>query len=206
MKTNKLRFIAATNNAHKLREIQEILASVGCECVGAADAGVNVEPVEDGATFAENAYIKAKAFVNASLQPAVADDSGLCVDALDGAPGLFTARFAGEGCTNEQNIDKLLTALADVPMGKRQARFISSVCALFPDGRRVCAVGVVEGYIGFERQGEGGFGYDPIFRLPNNMPIAMLSESAKNAISHRGRALRKLAFKLRGITRMKGFN
>lgn len=201
----KLRFVAATNNPGKLREIREILASIGAECLSLKEAGIVCDAEETGKTFAQNAYIKAKAVFDLCGLPTIADDSGLCVDALDGGPGVYTARYAGPECDSEKNIDKLLGALDGLKeTSERRARFVSAVCALFPDGRTVRACGVVEGYIGFERLGGGGFGYDPIFRLPDDIGFAELTEERKNAISHRGRAIRKLAFKLRGIKRLRG--
>ncbi len=203
----KLTFVAATNNAGKLREIREILETVGADCVSLKEAGIVCDVEETGVTFAENAYIKAKAVFDLCGRPTIADDSGLCVDALDGGPGVYTARYAGDECDPEKNIDKLLDALSGIRnAADRRARFVSTICALLPDGQIVRAAGTVEGYIGFERLGNGGFGYDPIFRMPDDIGFAELSEQRKNNISHRGRAIRKLAFKLRGITKLRGLD
>lgn len=199
----KLTFVAATNNEGKLREIREILGRAGFGCVSLREAGLAADPAETGSTFAENAEIKARAVQALCGLPVLADDSGLCVDALGGAPGVHTARYAGEPADSERNIDKLLAALAGVEHAQRSARFVSAVCALLPDGRKVTARGTVEGYIGEARVGAGGFGYDPIFLLPCEVGFAELSEERKNAISHRGRAIRKLAFKLRHIRKMR---
>ena len=202
-KYKNIEFTVATNNAHKLAEIEEILKSAHCRCRSLRDAGVSADPEETGETFSANALIKCEA-ARAALGggAVIADDSGLCVDYLDGEPGVHTARYAGEPSDPEKNIDKLLAALDGVPRKKRSARFVSSVCAIMPDGEKLTAIGIVEGWIGYEREGAGGFGYDPIFRLPNNEGLAVVSPAKKNAISHRGRALRKLAFKLRGITKI----
>ncbi|MDO4566785.1 MAG: RdgB/HAM1 family non-canonical purine NTP pyrophosphatase [Oscillospiraceae bacterium] len=206
-KKQKYDFIIATNNEHKLGEIRAVLSSVGCGARSLRESGIEADPEENGATFSRNARIKAEAVFKAAggRFAVLADDSGLCVDFLGGRPGVHTARYAGEHGDSEKNMDKLLAELKDVPQNERSARFVSCVCALLPSGEELRATGFVEGYIGFEREGAGGFGYDPVFRLPNKVGIATLSDERKNAISHRGRALRKLAFKLRGIKRIKGY-
>lgn len=196
-------FVAATNNPGKLAEIREILESAGCGCVSLREAGVECEVEETGKTFAANAALKARAVYAACGRPTLADDSGLCVDALGGEPGVRTARYAGEPQDSERNIDKLLAALEGVQVEDRSARFVSAVCAVLPGGETVTATGVVEGFIGSERIGEGGFGYDPIFRLPNGIGLAELTDEQKNRLSHRGRAIRKLAFKLRGVKKLR---
>lgn len=203
MKKGEIVFTAATNNAGKLKEINDILNSVGYACRSLAQAGVSVDPDETGETFTENAWLKAEA-VHALVGGAVlADDSGLVVDALGGAPGVHTARYAGENADNEQNIEKLIAALGELPKEQRTARFVSVAAAILPDGTRLKANGVCEGYIGFSRAGEGGFGYDPVFYFFNNHSMAQLPDARKNQVSHRARAVRKLCFKLRNITRMK---
>lgn len=194
-------FIAATNNPGKLREIREILKTAGCECVSLKEAGIDIDVEETGSTFAENAYIKAKAIYDLRKQPVLADDSGLCVDYLGGEPGVRTARYAGPQHDNEANIDKLLKNLHGVPMQDRTARFVSAVHAIVDDETEYTAVGTCEGYIGTERRGSGGFGYDPVFWQAGNRSIAEIPEEKKNQISHRARAIKKLAFKLRGITK-----
>ncbi|MEA4912867.1 MAG: RdgB/HAM1 family non-canonical purine NTP pyrophosphatase [Oscillospiraceae bacterium] len=201
----KTTFIAATNNAHKLAEMRAILANAGFGCMSLAQAGIDVDPEESGATVEENSYIKAKAvFDAAGGRPVLADDTGRFVDALDGAPGVHTARYAG-GHDYAAGVDKLLAALADRKTAQaRTARFVSAATAILPDGSAVRADGVLEGYIGFERRGEGGFGYDPVFMLRGNHSLAQLSEAGKNAVSHRGRSVRKLVFKLRNIKKMRG--
>ena len=196
-------FVAATNNPGKLIEIREILESIGCGCVSLREAGIVCDAEESGSTFAANAELKARAVFNLCGKPTIADDSGLCVDALGGEPGVYTARYAGEPSDSERNIDKLLANLAGVPEEERSARFVSAVCAILPDGSKRTAYGVVEGAIGSARIGAGGFGYDPIFCLPNGIGLAELSDEQKNKISHRGRAIRKLAFKLRGVKKLR---
>ena len=194
--------VLASGNAGKLKELSALLAPLGIEVLPQSAFNVS-EAEEPHPSFIENAIAKARHASRATGLPALADDSGLCVDALGGAPGVHTARYAGEPADSERNIDKLLAALAGVEHAQRSARFVSAVCALLPDGRKVTACGTVEGYIGEARVGAGGFGYDPIFLLPCEVGFAELSEERKNAISHRGRAIRKLAFKLRHIRKMR---
>ena len=185
-----MRYIIATHNKKKLTELSRILVPLGIEAVTDRDLGIEtVEVEETGTTFEENAYLKAASACKESGLPAVADDSGLCVDALDGAPGLYSARFAGEGATDAEKIDKLLRALADVPAEKRTARFVSAICCVFPDGQTVYARGECEGVIAFEPRGEGGFGYDPVF-LVDDKSFAQMTAEEKDAVSHRGRSLR----------------
>lgn len=195
-----MRLIIASNNAGKKAELARILGGLGFGIVTAAELGIiPPEPEETGATFAENALIKARAFMEASGLPAIADDSGLCVDALGGAPGVHTARFAGPGATDGTNIDKLLTVLEGVPEGKRGAHYVCHITCLFPDGRQIDAEGRCGGFIGTRRLGTGGFGYDPVFMLSPGVSMAMLPPDEKDALSHRGRALSALAEQLRDI-------
>lgn len=195
-------FVAATNNAGKLKEINTLLAAAGYGCISMAEAGLTLEPEETGGTFLENALIKAKAICAACGRPAIADDSGLCVEALGGRPGIFSARYAGGQQDSEANIDKLLAELKGLAPSRRRARFVSAVCAVFPNSDEVLSAhGWCEGFIGPERRGAGGFGYDPVFWQKGNHSFAELPEAKKNRISHRGRALRKLVFKLKGETR-----
>lgn len=182
-------FVAATGNAGKLAEIARILAPLGHEAISQRQAGVGLSPEEAGATFEENARIKAAAVCTATGRPAVADDSGLCVDALDGAPGIYSARWA-DG-SDDDRIQKLLRALSGVPMERRGARFVSAVCCVFPDGREITVRGECEGCIAFEKDGQGGFGYDPVFiEAKSGKTFATLSAQEKDACSHRGKALR----------------
>ena len=193
-----MKMILASGNRKKLAELKRILEPMGFEVIPKDEAGVTFEPEETGATFEENALIKAQAICVATGEAAVADDSGLCVDALGGAPGVFSARYAGENATDGERIDKLLTELGGVPEEKRSARFVSAVCVCFPDGSWAEARGVCEGGIAFERRGSGGFGYDPVF-LVGEKSFAELTAEEKDAVSHRGNALRALEKKLREL-------
>ncbi len=189
-------FARATNNLKKLAEIQRILDSMGHEVKTLKQLGLDVDAEENGKTFRENAIIKAKAVAYRSGMPAISDDSGLEVDALKGRPGVYTARYAsehGERPTDDENIDKLLRELQGVEKDKRGARFVSSVCLYIPgNGEKedfyVCETGTCEGWIGFERIGEDGFGYDPVFMVGDRSYAQMTAEE-KDKISHRGRAL-----------------
>lgn len=198
---------AATNNAGKLKELRRILEAQGHTVRSLKELSVEIDPEETGMTFAENARIKAQAFCQATGLPTVADDSGLCVDALDGAPGVFSARYSGEHGNDEANNDKLLANLQGVPAEKRTAKFVSSVCMQMPDGRSLLCMGECPGSIAFERMcGDYGFGYDPLFvpdfcGLPDGTTrpnaegrsYAQLPPDEKDAISHRGRAMEALA-------------
>ena len=192
--------VVATGNAHKVTEIEAILAPVmpGVRFVALGELGDFPDPVEDGDTFFDNALIKARAAqAETGLPMAVADDSGLCVDALDGAPGIFSARWAGEHGNDAANNEKLMAQMADVPEAERTARFHSSVVLVRGD-EVLRGDGDCEGLVGFELRGDGGFGYDPLF-LPNDTPgktMAELAPDEKNAISHRFHALEDLSTKL----------
>ena len=198
-----MKICAATGNAGKLRELRRILEAQGHEVVSQKELGITIEPEETGTTFAENALIKAEAALEETgLQMAVADDSGLCVDALDGAPGIFSARWAGEHGNDDANNTKLEHAMKDVPDDARGAHFHSSVVFVSrdEDGEEVLhGEGDCPGKIGHERRGDEGFGYDPLF-LPDATPgrtMAELTMEEKNKISHRFHALEDLAEKLR---------
>ena len=184
-------FAAATNNAKKLKEIQRILNALGHDAKTLKELGIEVEIEENGTTFAENAIIKAKTIAEICGMPTISDDSGLEVDYLGGAPGVYTARYAGEGCSDDDNIDKLLAALDGVEKEKRTARFVSSVCLYVQGMEPVVCTGRCEGWIGWERTGDGGFGYDPVFMVGDRSYSEMTAEE-KDAISHRGKALRML--------------
>lgn len=191
-------FILASKNQHKAEEIKAILGE-GFNVITQTDAGAgDIEVIEDGKTFEENAIKKAETILKATGKPVIADDSGLCVDFLDGAPGIYTARFAGENATDDENIDKLLISLGDTP--KRTARFVCVIAFATPDGETLTFRGECNGKIGFERQGENGFGYDPIF-IPDGYKcsIAEVSAETKNAISHRGNALKVFAEYLNNV-------
>lgn len=184
-----MKFIIATHNTHKLDELRRILAPLGVE----ADIDPNLpEADETGTTFAENAFIKADEACRFTGLPAIADDSGLTVDALGGEPGVYSARYAPVG----QRKATVLNKLAGLPREERGAGFVSAVCCVFPNGDVVTAEGVCRGHIGEEPRGDGGFGYDPIFVTENGRTFAELSPAEKDAVSHRGRALRAFAEKL----------
>lgn len=192
--------VVATGNAHKVIEIEAILspAMPDVRFVALGELGDYLDPVEDGETFFDNALIKARAAqAETGLLMAVADDSGLCVDALDGAPGIFSARWAGEHGNDAANNEKLMEQMADVPDERRTARFHSSVVLVRGD-EVLRGDGDCEGMVGWQPRGDGGFGYDPLF-LPNETPgrtMAELSLDEKNLISHRFHALEDLAAKL----------
>lgn len=189
-------FLIATHNNKKRDELQRILSPLGINVLTATDAKITLREVEEtGKTFEENALLKAKSGCEDSTMPCVADDSGLCVDALDGAPGIYSARFGGEHGNDEKNNELLLEKLKAVPKEKRNAKFVSAVCCVFPDGRQLTVRGECKGTIAFETHGEGGFGYDPLF-LVGDKTFAELSAEEKDKISHRGNALRLLSEKL----------
>lgn len=196
------RLVLASHNAHKLREVRQILvaaaAGIEAEDIVAAPQTGAVEPVEDGATFAENALIKARALAAHTGLPAIADDSGLAVDILGGAPGIFSARWCGRHGDDRANLDLLLAQLADVRPEHRAAGFVCAAALVLPDGTEVVEHGELRGRLLTAPRGEGGFGYDPILE-PGGQPAgqarscAELSAGEKNAISHRGKAFRALA-------------
>ncbi len=188
------RVILASRNKGKLREICAILEKFGMETVSRDDAGLPTFEVEEtGETFEENSFIKAKAISDITHAITIADDSGLEVDALNGAPGVYSARYAGEGCTPADNNEKLLRELQDVPEGKRGAAFVSVITMLFPNGDKLVARGECRGRIALELCGEGGFGYDPLF-IPDgeSRSFGEMSADEKNRISHRARSLQIL--------------
>lgn len=190
--------VAATNNAKKLEEMNRILTQLGWEVVGLRSCGDFPEPVEDADSFEGNARIKALAAHRNTGLAAIADDSGLMVEALGGAPGVYSSRYAGEGATDADNNAKLLRELADVPAGQRAAAYACAIVFIDDDGSEHSAWGTCEGEIGFEPTGEGGFGYDPYF-LSADYPgqtLAQVDARAKDAISHRGKALRSLVAQL----------
>lgn len=184
-----MELILATNNPHKVEEFSRILAPLGIVVRSQKEVCPGLEVEETGTTFAENARLKAEAVFRATGLAAVADDSGLCVDALNGAPGVFSARFAGPGATDAQRIARLLDELREVPDDCRTARFVSAICCIGPNGLFVECQGSCEGTIGRESRGEGGFGYDPVFYV-GGKSFAQLSGEEKDAVSHRGQALR----------------
>lgn len=193
-----MRLIIATGNEDKVREIDEILEGTGFEAISMKQAGFTPDIVEDGTTFEENALIKAKA-VHALTEGeyVMADDSGLCIDALDGAPGIYSARFCGEDSTYEEKFRKIFEMLKDVPEEERTARFVCAIAVVRPDGTSFTVRDEVSGILHEEPKGDNGFGYDPIFYVPEfGMTTAQMDPEQKNAISHRGRALRSMVEKL----------
>lgn len=183
-----MKFVLASQNPHKLKEMQEILGKQGIEIVLQSELGLCVEVEETGSTFAENSLLKAKAVMEASGLPAIADDSGLCVDALSGAPGIYSARYGGEGLNDIQRYQLLLQNMRG--MGSRTAHFVSVISCAFPNGDVLTAEGHCHGTIAYAPAGDGGFGYDPIFFLPElRKTYAQLTSEEKAAVSHRGKAL-----------------
>ena len=196
---NKIVF--ATGNAGKMREIRAILADLNIEILSMKEAGVSADAEENGTTFTENAIIKAKD-IAAKVPDAIvmADDSGLVVDALHGEPGIYSARYMGEDTPYSIKNANIISRLEGVPVEARTARFACAIAAVLPDGTVLTTEGAIEGYIGYEERGEGGFGYDPIFMVPEyGCSTAELSAEAKNAISHRGRALEAMKAKLQEV-------
>ncbi len=194
-------FLIATHNVKKREELNRILSPLGINVCLAFERGIILNEVEEtGATFEENAMLKAVNGCLDGMMPCIADDSGLCVDALDGRPGVWSARYHGEDTPYAEKIAYLLDELKDVPAEKRTARFVSAVACVFPDGTRFTVRGTCEGTIGFEPKGENGFGYDPVFYV-GGKSFAELTAAEKDAVSHRGNALRALKEKLEGILR-----
>ena len=192
-----MKLILASNNAHKLREFREILSPLGIEIIPQSEAGCHFEVDETGTTFEENAYLKAEAVTAATGLPAVADDSGLVVDALGGEPGIYSARYTG----NHEDTDEDRTALVLKRMEgveQRSARFVSCISCTFPNGDRIDTRGECEGHIQNEASGKNGFGYDPIFRpVGYARSTTEMTPDEKNAISHRGKSLREFYEKLK---------
>ena len=189
-----MKLIFATGNENKMREIREILAGRGYEILSMKEAGIDIDVEENGKTFSENALIKARAISEASGELVLADDSGLEIDALGGEPGIYSARYMGHDTSYVEKNNNLIQRLEGVPDEKRTARFVCAMAAVFPNGREEVVVGTMEGRIGYEIAGENGFGYDPIFYLPEyGKTSAEISPEEKNAISHRGKALRAIA-------------
>ena len=188
-----MKLVVASNNAHKIAELNAILSRLGMEVVSQREAGVHVEPEETGTTFEENSYIKAKAVLEASGMAAVADDSGLMVEALGGAPGVYSARFGGAECkTDRDRLEYLLKKMEG--QENRAAKFVSVITVLTPDGRKLVARGECPGVLLTEPRGDNGFGYDPIFFYPQkDCTFAELPAEEKNKISHRSRALKLLS-------------
>lgn len=191
------RIIFATGNEDKMREIRMILADLNIPIVSMKEAGISAEIEENGDSFEANAVIKAKAVMELSGEVVMADDSGLQIDYLDGAPGIYSARFMGEDTSYDVKNAALLKKLEGVPDEKRTARFVCAIACALPDGRVLTSHGTMEGRIGYEIKGENGFGYDPIFFLPEYAcTSAEIPPEKKNELSHRGKALRAMKAEL----------
>ena len=192
--------ILASNNPKKLRELSAILSDMGIEVIAQREAGCDFEVEETGTTFAENAYLKAKAVADATGILTVADDSGLMVEALNGEPGVYSARYApgGHEASDRDKYMYLLSKMEGVE--NRRAKFVTAICCIFPDGRMIRTTGEIHGTILTEPDGEGGFGYDPVFRPDGyERSMAVLGAEVKNKISHRARALLKLREELENV-------
>lgn len=194
------KIIFATSNEGKMREVRAILEDTGMEILSMKEAGISVNIVEDGNTFEENAIIKAKSISRETDAIVLADDSGLEIDYLNKEPGIYSARYMGEDTSYDVKNRNLIERLNGVPDEERTARFVCAIAAALPDGRVLTTQGTIEGRIGYEIQGENGFGYDPIFYVPEyGCTTAQLSNEQKNAISHRGKALRAMKAELENI-------
>ena len=194
-----MKVILASRNQHKLTELSAILSQLGFEIALESEYGLDIEVEETGTTFEENSFLKADAVMKASGLPVLADDSGLMVDALDGAPGVYSARY-GHKASDKERTAYLLENMKDVPEEKRGAKFVCVITCLFPDGRKIVARGECPGVIARAPHGENGFGYDPVFYLPElGMTYAELPGKQKNAISHRARALQEFCRKYQEV-------
>ena len=192
------KFIVASKNKGKLSEIKEILNDFPFEVIGMEDVGISNDIDESGSTFEENALIKAKEIAKISGEISMADDSGLEVEYLNGAPGIYSSRFAGEKASDEDRVAKLLIMLDGVPLEKRKAKFVCAIAVVFPDGKEIVVTGELKGKIGEKPVGENGFGYDPVFYVEEfDKTTAQMKPEEKHKISHRGIALRKMAEELR---------
>lgn len=192
-----MKIIIATNNQGKVREFKAMLTPLGYEPVSLKDAGIVADVVEDGETFEENAHKKARAIYELCGCPVIADDSGLQVDFLDGAPGIYSARYAGEDATDKERCEKILSELEGVDEGMRSARFMCALYCIIDEEKEFSVTGTLEGFIGTEMRGENGFGYDPIFMVDEERSLAEMSAEEKNGISHRAAALKQLTDILR---------
>ena len=194
-----MKVILASTNQHKLTELSAILSQLGFEIALESEYGLDIDVEETGTTFEENSFLKADAVMKASGLPVLADDSGLMVDALDGAPGVYSARY-GHKASDKERTAYLLENMKDVPEERRGAKFVCVITCLFPDGRKIVARGECPGVIARAPHGENGFGYDPVFYLPElGMTYAELPSEQKNAISHRARALQDFCRKYQEV-------
>lgn len=187
-----MELIVATHNKGKLAEFQRILAPLGIQVLSQSQAGADIEVEETGATFLENAKLKAMAIYRLTGKPTVADDSGLCVDALEGRPGVYSARYCGENTPYPEKLAHLLEELKGVRSEKRTARFICAICCVLAEDTILTCEEACEGKIGFQPAGERGFGYDPLFYI-GDASFAQMDDEEKDRISHRGLALRRFA-------------
>ena len=187
-----MKVILASNNKHKLEEIKKILSPLGYELISQSEAGISIDVEETGTTFEENAALKARAIYKIAGEPVISDDSGLEVDFLGGAPGVFSHRYAGENATDADRCQKLLKELDGVSEDKRTARFVCVICYIDKDGKECMVRGTCECHIGYEPLGENGFGYDPVF-MYDGKSFAQLTGEEKNSVSHRSDALKKFS-------------
>ena len=188
-----MKLVIATGNAGKLDEIRKIIGGSDMEIVSAKDLGISLDVEENGSSFRENALIKAKACAKEVNEAVLADDSGLCIDALGGEPGIYCSRYLGEDTSYDIKNKDILRRMKDVPDGERSARFVCDVAVIFPDGRQIVTEGIMEGEIAHEICGENGFGYDPVFYLSSyGKTSAEIAPDEKNKISHRAKALAKM--------------
>ncbi len=187
-----MKIIVATKNQGKIREFKRILEPLGFMVLSQNDYGVDGQADETGSTFEENAYLKARYVFEKTGEITIADDSGICVDALGGAPGIYSARYGGTGLNDSDRVDKLLKELSGIPCEKRTAHFACAISVLFPQGEEWSIFEICEGKIGTTPSGSGGFGYDPIF-IVKGKSFSDMDDEEKDAVSHRGKALRELA-------------
>lgn len=192
------KIIFATNNEGKMKEVRMILQDIGYTIISLKEAGIETEIVEDGKTFEENAIIKANTIMELTGEIVLADDSGLEVDFMNKAPGIYSARFLGEDTSYDKKNEYIIKQLKDVEQIDRSARFVCAIACAFPDGEVITKTATIEGYIGYEPRGENGFGYDPIFCVPEfNCTTAQLTMEQKNQISHRSKALEAMKYEIR---------
>lgn len=192
-----MKVVAATGNKGKIREFQEILGTMGYEVISMKDIGIDVDIEENGTTFEENALIKARAIAKLCDYPVISDDSGICVDALDGAPGIYSARFAGEDADDSDRNRHLLNLMENAE--NRKAHYVAAIAYIGTDGAEITTIGTTDGEILYEEEGSGGFGYDPLFYCTEiGKCFGIATPDEKNKVSHRGRALKKLCEILNG--------
>lgn len=190
-----MKIIIATHNKHKVVEFKRILEPMGFEVLSQSEANIDVDIVEDGKTFAENSFKKAEAVKNAANCISIADDSGICIDAFNGEPGIYSARFLGEDTPYTTKNAIVLDRMKSVSEENRGARYVCAISCIFPNGDTIAAEGICEGKIGYEPSGSNGFGYDPIFYV-GEKSMAQMTDEEKDSISHRGVALREFVIKL----------